>query len=163
MVKLIGAVMTGFACGYFGFRLRMALKTRLRSLADICASLETLEGEICFSVNRLKKAFIRADTNGLFASAAEDIEEMGAQKAWNGAVRKMKNKLCLTDADTEILLMLGKNIGKTDSDDQIKSIRYIKTLLAAQEKQAGEEYQSRAKLYSSGGVLVGALVVIILI
>lgn len=163
MVKLIGAVMTGAACGYFGFRMRMTLKMRQKSLADICASLEALEGEIGFSVNRLKKAFERVDRSGLFTLAAENIERDGAKKAWCDAVHTMQTKLCLTDADCDALLMLGSNIGKTDSDEQIKSIRYVKSLVAAQEKQASEEYNRYARLYSGGGVLVGALIIIILI
>ena len=81
MVKVIGAVMTGFACGYFGFRLSMALKTRVKSLADIRTSLEMLESEINFSVNKLKKAFMRVDRNGLFTAAAEAMEEKGAKTA----------------------------------------------------------------------------------
>ena len=100
MVKVIGAVRTGFACGYFGFRLSMTVKTRVISLSD---------------------------------------------------------------ADSDILLMLGKNIGKTDTDDQLKNIRYIKTMIGEQEKQAQGEYSRFGKLYQSGGVLVGLMLVIILI
>ncbi len=163
MVKVIGAVMTGFACGYFGFRLSMALRTRAKSLADIRTSLEMLESEINFSVNKLKKAFIRADRNGLFAAAAEGMEDKGIKIAWRDAVYASKSKLCLSDADNDILLMLGKNIGKTDTDDQLKNIRYIKTMIGEQEKQAQGEYSRFGRLYSSGGVLVGLMLVIILI
>lgn len=163
MVKVIGAVMTGFACGYFGFRLSMTLKTRVKSLADIRTSLEMLESEINFSVNKLKKAFMRVDRNGLFTAAAEAMEEKGAKTAWRDAVNASKGKLCLSDTDSDILLMLGKNIGKTDTDDQLKNIRYIKTMIGEQEKQAQGEYSQFGKLYQSGGVLVGLMLVIILI
>ena len=57
----------------------------------------------------------------------------------------------------------GKNIGKTDADDQIKNIKYIKTMIKEQEKQASGEYSRFGKLYRSGGVLVGLMIVIILI
>lgn len=163
MVKVIGAVMTGFACGYFGFRLSMTLKTRMKSLADICTSLEMLEGEINFSMNKLKKAFMRVDRNGLFTAAAEAMDEKGAMDAWKDAVNAEKGRLCLTDADSDILMTLGKNIGKTDTDDQLKNIRYIKSMICGQEKQAQSEYNRFGKLYSSGGVLVGLMIVIILI
>ena len=43
MVKLLGAVMTGLSCGYFGFRLSASLKKRIKSLGDIVSSLELLE------------------------------------------------------------------------------------------------------------------------
>ena len=163
MVKLIGAVMTGFACGYFGFRLRMNLKTRLVSLTNILTSLEALESEISFSVNKLKKALKRADTNGLFALAAEKTEKMGAEKAWKEAVREMAGKLCLCGADCDALNLLAASLGKTDCGDQIKNIRYVKSLVTAQRSQAETEYTKYGKLYSSGGLLVGAFVVIVLI
>ena len=163
MVKLIGAIMTGFACGYFGFRLRMNLKTRLTSLTNIVTSLEALESEISFSVNKLKKALTRADTNGLFALAAEKTEEMGAEKAWKEAVREISGKLCLCGADCDALTLLAPSLGKTDCGDQIKNIRYVKSLVTAQRSQAETEYTKYGKLYSSGGVLVGAFIVIALI
>lgn len=163
MMKLMGAVMVGFACAYLGIKQSVALKTRAVSLADIRASLELLESEINFSVNKLKKAFMRVDRNGLFALAAENMESMGAKKAWSDALREMRGKLCLCGADVDALLVLGQNIGRTDKDDQIKNIRYVKTVTARQESEAKAEYERFGKLYTSGGVLVGLLVVIALI
>lgn len=163
MVKILGAVMTGFACGYFGFRMSMTLKTRLANLSDITASLEMLESEISFSVNKLKKAFLRVDRNGIFTLAAQMMDEKGIKTAWTEALNTLKGKLCLTDADTDILLMLGNSIGKTDSEDQIKNIKYIKSLIKEQEKQAGEEYSRFGKVYRNGGVLAGLMLIILLI
>lgn len=163
MVKLVGAVMTAFACGYFGFYISTNLKTRMTSLSEIVSSLEMLESEINFSINRLKKAFERIDKNGLFKSASEKIDEIGIKKAWENAIENNSGRLCITDSDKDILLMLGKNLGKTDTDDQIKNIKYIKTMIASQAKQATEEYNRLGKLYRSGGVLVGVMAVIILI
>lgn len=163
MVKLVGAVLTAFACGCLGFCMSAMLKTRMTSLFDIVTSLEMLESEINFSINRLKKAFERADKNGLFKSAAEKIDENGIKKAWESAVEEHCGRLCITDEDKDILLMLGKNLGKTDTDDQIKNIKYIKTMIASQAKLAEEEYNRLGKLYRNGGVLVGAMAVIILI
>lgn len=141
----------------------MSLKTRAVSLADIRASLELLESEISFSVNKLKKAFIRADRNGLFALAAENIEALGAKQAWNKALKEMRGKLCLSGADVDALMLLGQNIGRTDKDDQLKNIRYVKTMTAQQESEARAEYERLGKLYMSGGVLMGLLVVTVLI
>ncbi|MCD8180329.1 MAG: stage III sporulation protein AB [Firmicutes bacterium] len=163
MVKILGAVMTGAACGCFGFKLSLSMKTRVKSLADIAASLEMLESEISFSVNKLKKAFARADRNGLFTSAADNMEENGIDRAWTEAVDKNKSRLCLTSADSDILLMLGKNIGRTDAEDQIKNIKYIKAMVKEREKQAQSDYDRFGKLYRSGGVLIGLMIIIILI
>ena len=162
MLRFIAAVMTGGACAFLGLRLRLVMKTRAKSLADILTSLELLESEIDFGMNRLSNALNRADTNGLLALAAGLVEECGAKKAWENAVTDMREKLCLTDADCEAVMLLGASMGKTDSAEQVKHIRYVKSLTAAQKEQAQSEYERAAKLYSTGGVLIGALVVVIL-
>ena len=163
MVRIIGAVMAGAACAYFGFKQRLTLKKRAESLADIVTSLEVLENEISFSVNRLAKAFKAADRCGVFTLAAENIENLGAGAALKKAVGEMQDKLCLTDADCAALMTLSANLGRTDREGQIKNIRYVKSLIAAQQTAAETEYNRRAKLYSSGGLLIGAAVVIVLI
>ena len=48
MVKILGAIMTGFACGYLGFKISYAMKIRAESLNNIITSLEMLESEINF-------------------------------------------------------------------------------------------------------------------
>lgn len=163
MVKIIGASMTAFAFGYLGFNISMSLKNRMTSLFDIVFSLEMLESEINFSVNKLKKAFERADRNGLFKSAAENIDSKGIKKAWQNSVEEHSDRLCLTNSDKDILIMLGNNLGMTDTDDQIKNIKYIKTMLTAQAKQAESEYNRLGKMYRSGGILCGLMAVIILV
>lgn len=163
MVKILGAVMVGCACGYLGLKKSLTLKRRAKSLLDISVSLEMLESEISFSVNKLKKAFMRVDRNGIFSAAAEDMDEKGVKKAWETAVNSSKSRLCLTDADEDILMMLGKNIGKTDTDDQIKNIKYIKKMISEQCKQAEGEYNRLGKMYRNGGVLAGLMLIIILI
>ena len=158
MVKILGAIMTGFACGYLGFKISYAMKIRAESLNNIITSLEMLESEI-----KLKQAFMRVDKCGLFKFAAENMDEKGVKTAWTNAVNECSTKLSLKDADKDILMTLGKNIGRTDTDDQIKNIKYIKSMIAEQEKQAQSEYRRFGKMYRNGGVLVGLLIVIMLI
>lgn len=162
MVKLLGAVMTGLSCGYFGFRLSASLKKRIKSLWDIVSSLELLESEIAFSAQKLQKAFINADRNGLFTAAAAGIEEHGVKKAWRNAVREKQKEYCLTAADCEALYMLADNIGKTDADNQIKHIKYVKTAVSGQAAAAQSEYDRFGRVYRNGGVLIGLMIVIIL-
>lgn len=163
MVKALGAVMTGMSCAYLGFRLSLSQKKRVQSLNDILTSLEALESEISFCAQRLGRAFVRADRNGLFTAAAEGIEENGVEKAWKEAVQASQNRLSLTDADCDALRMLGDGIGKTDTDNQIKHIRYVKSCLTNQRDSAQAEYDKFGRVYRSGGVLVGLMIIIVLL
>ena len=106
---------------------------------------------------------MRVDKCGLFKLAAENMDEKGVKTAWTNALNECSTKLSLKDADKDILMTLGKNIGRTDTDDQIKNIKYIKSMIAEQEKQAQSEYRRFGKMYRNGGVLVGLLIVIMLI
>lgn len=162
MVKAVGAVMTGFACGYMGIRMSMSLKKRVKSLEDIYTSLEMLESEISFSVSRLREAFCHIDRNGIFADAAEEMTRCGVKTAMEKSLNKNREKLCLSEADCEIILMLSDSLGKTDVQDQIKSIRYAKSMIASQQDTAKNEYARTGKLYRSGGVLIGLMIVVVL-
>ena len=119
MVKILGAIMTGFACGYLGFKISFAMKIRAESLNNIITSLEMLESEINFSMNKLKQAFMRVDKCGLFKFAAENMDEKGVKTAWTNAVNECSTKLSLKDADKDILMTLGKNIGRPDKEYKI--------------------------------------------
>ena len=163
MVKILGAVMTGFACGYLGFKISFAMKIRAESLNNIITSLEMLESEINFSMNKLKQAFMRVDKCGLFKFAAENMDEKGVKTAWTNAVNECSTKLSLKDADKDILMTLGKNIGRTDTDDQIKNIQYIPRRSAEPENPPPRDSRRVGNMYRPGGVLVGLLIVIMLI
>lgn len=163
MVKILGAIMIGFACGYLGLKISFSMKKRAESLNYIITSLEMLESEINFSMNKLKQSFIRVDKCGIFKVAAENLDEKGIKTAWENAVKECSTELSLKEADTEILMTLGKNIGRTDTDNQIKNIKYIKSMIAEQEKQAQSEYRRFGKMYRNGGVLVGLMLVVILL
>ena len=163
MVKLLGAVMTGGACAYLGIRIRMTLRTREKTLAALITSLEMLESEISFSVNRLKKALKSSDRTGIFTLAADKIGEMTAGEALAFAVESGKTRLCLTGADCEAILTLAPTLGKTDCAEQIKSIRYVKSLISQLHKTAQSDSARLGKLYALGGVLVGLFIVIVLI
>ena len=103
------------------------------------------------------------DPHRVQVATAENMDEKGVKTAWTNAVNECSTKLSLKDADKDILMTLGKNIGRTDTDDQIKNIKYIKSMIAEQEKQAQSEYRRFGKMYRNGGVLVGLLIVIMLI
>jgi stage III sporulation protein AB len=162
MVKLVGALMTGFACGYFGIRISMNMKKRAQSLSEIVSSLELLESEISFGLNKLSKAFRRIDKNGFFARIAENMREMGIERAWSESVEKNKQRLCLTESDCDALLILSGRIGKTDKDDQLKNIKYVKSMLNSQFESAKSEYARMGRLYRNGGVLIGLMIAIVL-
>lgn len=164
-MKFIGAVMVFIVCAYCGFSLSDRLKKRQMYLSNIITALNLLETEISFGGSRLKRAFIRLDgaseTCGLFKTAADRTETLGIKKAWREAVEEKQDELRLTNADTETLMSLGERLGMTDTENQVKNIRYVKNRLEAQLTAAQTEYKSMGRVLRSGGILAGLFLVLI--
>lgn len=165
-LKIIGAVIILTVCAYAGFYFADRLKKRCVYLRNINTALSLLETEISFGGSRLKKALKSvdrtADTRGLFEETAEGLEELGIKKAWHNTVLKKRAELCLTDSDAEALAALGARLGMTDTENQIKNIRYVKEMLNAQQKEAEGEYERLGRLYRGGGALAGLFLILIL-
>lgn len=162
MLKLVGAIMVAFACGYFGFYMSMSMQKRTKSIEKIITSLEMLESEIGFGMNKLRQAFLNTDTCGIFSCVADKMANDGIKLAFENAVSEFGDKLALKNDDKEILTVLGDKMGKTDADDQIKSIKYVKALLEDRKKIASEEYERFGKIYRNGGILVGLMIAVML-
>lgn len=165
-MKIIGAAMILGVCAYSGFRFADRLKKRYVYLRNILTALNLLETEISFGGSRLKKAFESvdkaADTKGLFKTASENLEQLGIKRAWREAVKEKKEELCLTDGDSEALTALGARLGMTDTENQMKNIRYVKEMLAAKQAEAEGEYERQGRLYRSGGILAGLFLIFLL-
>ena len=50
----------------------------------------------------------------------------------------------------------------TDTENQIKNIKYVRELLASEQKKAEGDYEQLGRLYRSGGVLGGLFLILIL-
>ena len=167
LIKFIGAALVFSAGLFWGLKKSAQLSKRERSLTDIKTALNLLESEIVFSSHYLKHAFLRISEilscEGLFSDMSSGIGEMSASDAWHSALLKNQKQLSLKDKDVEILSILGSELGMSDTEQQVKNIRHVASLLEQNLAQAHDDYVKTAKLYRSMGILGGLFVVIILI
>jgi len=165
--KLIGALCILISSSLIGIQKASCLKNRVKYLANIKASLNILESEISFSQDILEKAFMRiskaVDTKGLFETASENISELGIKSAWEYAVSECSKSLCLNKADYEALILFGEKLGMSDKKGQVKNIRNTISIIDGLIESAEKEYTQNAKLYRSGGVIIGLFFVIVLL
>lgn len=165
-IKWICGICIVIASSFLGFQKAGQLSKRCQSLLQLESALSVLKGEIGFSANHLKEAFMqlsRLIVNGaLFSDAARSIEAEGVRKAWKESVQRHRKNLCLEEADVQALLTLGAELGRTDRENQIKNIRHVEALLKAQYTEAKLQYDKMAKLYRGAGVLAGVFAVIVL-
>lgn len=165
-MKLVGAVIIFLSCLIIGFRESDRLKKRTAYLKNVQTALNLIETEISFGKNHLKRIFEgiekSADCCGLFSETAENIEKSGIKKSWNKSLSDKKDELCLKNDDLEALMTLGNQLGMTDAENQIKNIRYIRELLEKNAQEAEGEYNRLGRLYRSGGIMAGLLLILLL-
>ena len=78
---------------------------------------------------------------------------------WKNAVRSEG----FAAEEEDILLRLGNIIGRSDGESQLDSIRWLERTLSVTEKQRGEAYLRKGRLYRCVGLLFGVMVGILVI
>ncbi len=163
MLKLTGAVIILIATTIWGFLESDKLKKRYAGIKKIISGLVLLENEVSYGKRDIKTALMsigEIQDIELFKNAAIYTESSGIKKGFCRALEKEK---CILGTDKETLRILAENLGMTDSNAQINSIRHTKCLLESAEESAACEYEKSGKLYKSAGLLGGFAAVILLL
>ena len=123
-----------------------------------------MEGEIAYGKRDIKNTLLNIGKNygpDFLFYAAEKIESMGIGKALSYEMQKCECGLLGTDkSDLEVLW---ENLGMTDTESQIKTIRHILGVLEKNRDCAQEEYAKYGRLKRSMGLLGGIFTAIILL
>lgn len=84
------------------------------------------------------------------------------QQNWNNAVESQPPS-SLKVNELEILADIGKNLGTSDMEGQLSMLNLQRAELESLIASAEKEYENKAKLYRSLGVLAGAFISVMLI
>ncbi len=167
MLKFIFAIITLFTCTAVGFLKSFKLRSRLRSLMEFKNALGIFKSSIRFTYTDMENAFYEtdklSDTSGVFKLAAQSIKTMGASNAWQYAINKSAASLCLNKEDIHTLSLLSTKLGMTDECEQIKTIDYVLNMLDIHISSARFDAEKYCRLYSSGGILTGAFLCLMLV
>ena len=99
------------------------------------------------------------DTSGFLGEVIKNIDKSGIKNAWNGAVLKKRDDLCFNAEDADTVSMLSSRLGMTDCENQVKNIAYVKNMLDIHIKSARYDADKLCRLYSGGGLLAGAFLI----
>ncbi len=172
ILKIIGSLIIIASSSLIGCLYGDKYSKRLRNLIYMRNCLQLLETEIMFTATHLPEAFenVYKKGNKNVSYFFKDIKEYLLSNKSNCiydsfqfACSKSKNNLCLEDEDIEILLSLGKVLGKSDRIDQQKHFKAILTQLDRSRIEAEEKKKKNEKMYKSLGILSGFALVILLI
>lgn len=145
-------------------------KNRVKELKELKVILNTIETKIKFTQQPLTEIFKEIingqqdnqNVNIIFKEAIQNIGKDSFGRVWNEAISKSRTKLNLTDEDINIIEGMGKTLGTTDIDGQIKEIEIIKEFINNQIDKAEEDRKKNEKMYKMLGGITGIGIVIIL-
>ena len=169
MIKYIFLISILFLAIYIGNLMSKKYINRVKELIQIKLALNIIKSKIKFTQIPLKDIFEQIHIN---------TEEANIKDFWRNTIKGLNNNLSIDEAwqnaikitqtnlnkeDLNILLDMGKMLGKTDVDGQVSNLEIASTFIDTQIEKAEIEKQKNSKLYKTLGVVSGLSIIIILI
>lgn len=166
-MKLLGSIFIILACSLYGFFKAYALNRKCKNLTEIKSVVNTLKSQIGFLKADLSSAIISASKGynaaSLFLEFSEDLKTLGVDAAWEKSLEKNSQSLFFSQQDTEVLRLFSKELGKTDTENQLKALDFFSSLLDELLYDANSQYKLKASIYKSAGTTIGIFVVLMLL
>lgn len=153
-------------CSIIGLLKSQKYVYRVEELQEFKNALNMFKTKIKFTYEPIPDIFKEISNNSnknigqIFKKAEEKMEKTTADVAWEQAVEETNNNL--KEEDKNVLKMLSKLLGQTDTDGQISQIEITENFLEGQIKDAMEAKQKNERLYTRLGTIVGLAIVIVL-
>ncbi len=171
-LKLVGIslIISGF--GGWGLAGARRMDRRVGELRDLRIALGFLEKEITTMYTPLSLALQRTQEFSdlpvahLFRDSASALEmKQGAtiREAWRQGIASMLSHSALLPGDIKVLENAAGQLGMSNASEQSKMFALIQEELKLQEEKAREQVKSSRQLWSYGGFIMGAVVVILLL
>ena len=122
-------------------------------------SIDDISYDLQHQIYEISKK-IKGNVGKLFFDASKQMQLDFAGEVWEKCISN--SNLGLLEDDKEALKSLGKLLGSTDIEGQIRQIRLVNTFLDGQIEDATESRNKNEKMYKKLGVIVGLAVVIVL-
>lgn len=155
-----------------GFIYGRTFSKRAENILDLEYCIRILETEVLIGNTNLPEAldnvYIKGqgDISQMFLDIKEDLLNNNREDIYDSFLsveNKLENDYLLKKEEIEIILFLGKILGKTNRLDQEKNFKFIKEQIRELSMNASLESGRNEKLYRSLGILAGIGIIIILI
>ncbi|SNR86711.1 stage III sporulation protein AB [Anaerovirgula multivorans] len=143
---------------------------RSKLLASMLSTMQMLETEIVYSGTPLPELLqkiakkSRREIAKIFLLTAEILNRKEGylfNEAWEQAVKTETKNTSFTKEDIDLLISLGKNLGISDSKDQIKHIHLTMEEIKRSYELSIIEQNKNVRLCRNFGFLIGITIVII--
>jgi len=170
VLKPVGMLFIFLSMSFFGFHLSFSLSRRVEALDYFVLAVEVIRGELRFLQPSLPRLFEKLASDPrfarppFFALVAKGLSyRKNVREAWREALAAQARDLCLSDADTVILLRFAYALGGSDLAGQDSLCAFTLEELKSQRDKAAEYRHTHAKTYRILGVLSGLFVCLLLV
>lgn len=166
ILKCIDLSLIVIICVYIGINKSKQFGKRVKELKNFKSALGIFKTKIEFTYEPIKDIFeeisniIYENNENIFQSFCDNLHTNEISIVWKNAVLQNKN---LEKEDKEIILMLGKMLGKTDKNGQISEIEMVNKFLDKQVEISEEVKNKNEKLYKTLGIVCGLTIAIIFV
>jgi stage III sporulation protein AB len=164
---ITGCLVLIIGCGCLGLLKATQIKKRPKEIREMINALTLLDTEIYWGVTPLPAAFhvLKERTDSPWKEFFAGLEERlnggeTAYTAWRRSIAEIREKACLDDEDWKIIEGIGKNLGRSDRNEEHKHLELGKKHLAALYEKASSQADMKAKMWSYLGFLGGAAIAI---
>lgn len=170
LIKLILSCIIVVFCGVLGHIYANAYVERTKQIGAIISTLQMLETEIAYSATPLPLLLERVakksnkEIASLFYKTADKLNQKQGYtffEAWKSVIYLELGQSVLKEEDIDILLNLGRNLGISDGEDQLKHIRLAMDETKRNYDLAFLEQSKNVKLFKNLGVLLGLTITIV--
>lgn len=171
MVKLVGILMIGMSAALIGYQMSALMKKRIDLLCTISFILEEISNEACYGKEILPEIIkeISMKTGGRekewLCVLHEKLEESGNHDftgAWKESLVFL-GQTALKAEDLELISNFGSRIINLNEDRLLGIINNQVLSLNEHINKLKAEYDVKARLYRSMGILTGLFIIIIVI
>jgi stage III sporulation protein AB len=173
MLKIFAALIVVVCFGMVGLMIARQYTERPIQLRNFQFCLQMLATDINYAAYPLPEALFllskKADQKlaEMFKLAGEMLlnneEGHTAGEVWELALKQIAPKTALKAADQDILINLGRSLGLSDREDQLKHIQLAITQLDQQVISAQSERDKNEQIWKYLGFCTGLIVVIFII
>ncbi|MFW5648548.1 MAG: stage III sporulation protein SpoIIIAB [Candidatus Alkaliphilus sp. MAG34] len=172
LFKFVYSVIIVGCSSLLGFIFANTYVERSKLLNSLLSALQMLETEIVYGATPVPTIMRRVgnktkkEIGNIFLSAAGLLNLNSGQtfdEIWHDAVIREAKHTCLSREDIDLLLSLGKNLGISDCEDQVKHIRLIQEEFKRHYEHSLIEQNKNTKLFRNLGFLLGMAIVIIVL
>ena len=166
----VACIISGF--GSYGLLGARRIEKRVEELKSIRLSIGYLEKEITYLQTPLSRALQRTaqlsspPIRVLFEESSQRLQDrqgISIGEAWEMANHKLRAASDLKEEDIEIIKAASAQLGSSGIEEQKKLFQLLQEQLKIQEENARGAMASGRKLWSYGGFILGATVVLLLL